>query len=550
VTQGLQAVTEPHPGAAADALERPRRLAISWYAVGVTAVTATAGAFLLHQLMAWPPHEDETLALFVGRDSLPGVVEHVTRERGGAPLHFLVAWGVAHLGFGLGGLRLMSAFFAVTSLPFLAALGSRLAGRREALVATALFAGSWLFLFHGIYGRMYSLFLAVSLLATLALIRALERNDRRSWALWILAGLATVAAHPYGVLVLAGHGLYVLSSRRDRFGAAAAAGGALLVLGTPFWLTDLVLAGRFDVGVGGGGAKLGGPLAVADYLWSAAGDATAGWRPVLFIVLALAALGLVALPRDGRRLVMCVITAPVAAFLLARLGGAAAPESRHLIFAAPFLSLAVAAGLVRITRRLPAILPLLVVGLIVAEVTWAWHRTAPLFEWEPDKRQATRAEAETWLADTSSPDDVLFGYEPLYLGAWERNPAFPKLVVPRADSTLALRVLEQRVPLGRGVWVLDASERNNVKPRLEIDPVSPTPAAAFDVRAFGPFLVIRTRQTTLTPEAYLYDAGRAMLVGRSLGIGDADINLQTIERAARTLRGYGPSLRSFSSNSR
>ena len=49
------------------------------------------GGFLLHQLMAWPPHEDETLALFVGRDSLAGVVEHVTRERGGAPLHFLVA---------------------------------------------------------------------------------------------------------------------------------------------------------------------------------------------------------------------------------------------------------------------------------------------------------------------------------------------------------------------------------------------------------------------------------------------------------------------------
>jgi Dolichyl-phosphate-mannose-protein mannosyltransferase len=525
-------------------------MAISWYAVGISAITALAGAFLLHQLMAWPPHEDETLALFVGRDSLPGVLEHVTRERGGAPLHFLVAWGVAHLGFGLGGLRFMSAVFAVASLPLLAALASRIAGRREAVVATALFAGSWLFLFHGIYGRMYSLFLALSLLATLALVRALDRNDRRSWALWILAGLAVVAAHPYGVLVLAGHGLYVVTSRRDRLGSAAAAGGTLLVLGTPFWLTDLVLAGRFDVGVGGGGAKLGGPLAIADYLWSAAGDATAGWRPVLVVILALAGLGLVTLPRDGRRLVICMVVAPVAAFLLARLGGAAAPESRHLIFAAPFLSLAVGAGLVRVTKRAPVILPLLVVGLVVAEVSWAWHRTAPLFDWEPDKRQATRAEAETWLADTAQPDDILFGYEPLYLGAWERNHAFPRLVVPRADATLALRVLERTVPLGRGVWILDASERNNVKPRLEIDPVSPAPADAFEVRAFGPFLVIRTRQTTLTPEAYLYYAARAMLVGRSLGIGDADINLQTIERASRTLRGYGPSLRSFSSNSR
>ncbi len=37
---------------------------------------------------------------------------------------------------------------------------------------------------------------------------------------------------------------------------------------------------------------------------------------------------------------------------------------------------------------------------------------------------------------------------------------------------------------------------------------------------------------------------------RELGIGDADVNLQTIERANRTLRGYGPSLRLLSSSSR
>ena len=91
--------------------------------IGVGAVAAAASGFLLHQLMAWPPHEDETLALFVGRDSLAGVVEHVTRDRGGAPLHFLFAYAVAHLGLGLGSLRLVSAVFAVASLPLIALLG-------------------------------------------------------------------------------------------------------------------------------------------------------------------------------------------------------------------------------------------------------------------------------------------------------------------------------------------------------------------------------------------------------------------------------------------
>ena len=192
-----------------------------------------------------------------------------------------------------------------------------------------------------------------------------------------------------------------------------------------------------------------------------------------------------------------------------------------------------------------------VTALVVADVAWAWHRTSPLFEWEPDARQAARAEAETWLAATSRPDDVLFGYEPLYLGAWEIGRArFPTTVVPRADDRLALGVIERGVPLGRGVWVLDASERNNVKRRLEIEQRLPDPAAPFEARAFGPFLVLRTREPVVLPETYLYLSARALLVGRSLGIGDSDINIRTVVLAARELRGYGPSLRSRSSNSR
>ena len=66
---------------------------------------------------------------------------------------------------------------------------------------------------------------------------------------------------------------------------------------------------------------------------------------------------------------------------------------------------------------------MLVAALVVAQVAWAWQRTPPLFEWEPDARQAARAEAEEWLARTSRSDDVLFGYEPLYLGAWEIGPS-------------------------------------------------------------------------------------------------------------------------------
>ena len=550
MTQGIEARTETQ--AVDTARVSVRALATEWWLwVGVSAVALAAAVFLLHQLMAWPPHEDETLALFVGRDSFPGVIEHVTQERGGAPLHFVLAWGVAHLGFGLGGLRFVSAFFAVASLPLVAALALRLGSTRAvALLATALVAPSWLFLFHGVYGRMYSLFLCCSLVCSLALLAALERGGRGRWALWVVAALVTVAAHPYAVLLLAGQGAYVLVARRDRLKEAAVAGAVVLVVGVPFWLTDLVLVDRFEVGVGGGGEKLGGPGAVARYFWRSLGDATAGWWPVMLAVLAAAVLGVVSMRGRARAFVLCSAGVTTAAFVLARLGGSAAPESRHLIFLAPLLAIAVAAGIVRLARRLPTVAVLATALLLVLEVAWAWERTPALFEWEPDARQAARAKAESWLAATTREDDVLFGYEPLYLGAWERNRSLPTAVVPRADARLALRTLERRTPLGRGVWVLDASERNNIRPSLEIERRLPDPADAFEARVFGPYLVLRTREPTVTPEAYLYYGARALLVGQALGIGDADVNIRTVVLAAREERGYGPSLRSLSSNSR
>jgi hypothetical protein len=550
MTQGIEARTEGAATAVAGASARSW-LALRWPYVGVAGVVLAATAFLLHQLMAWPPHEDETLALFTGRDSLAGVVEHVTRDRGGAPLHFLLAWVVAHLGFGLGGLRLLSAVFAIASLPLVAALGTRLADARVGFVATLVVAPSWLFLFHGVYGRMYSLFLFLSLACLLALLRALDHGGRGRWALWVATALLTVAAHPYGVLMLGGQGLYVLVARRDRIRPAALAGGLVLVLGIPFWLTDLVLAGRFDVGVGGGGAKLGGPEAVARYLWRSAGDASAGWWPVTVLAVTAAVVGVARMRRDAQALVLCSLGATLVAFLVAKLGNSAAPESRHLIFLLPLFAVSVATTVVLLGRRSLTLAVVATTALVVTQVAWAWHRSSPLFDWEPDARQAARAEAETWLASTSRPDDVLFGYEPLYLGAWERSrSSFPTTVIPRADPVLALRTLRRRAPLGRGVWVLDASERNNIRPRLEIERRLPDPAKPYEVRAFGPFLVIRTVRPVVTPKAFLYYAARALLVGQQLGIGDADVNLQTVVRAEEVERGYGPSLRSRSSNSR
>jgi hypothetical protein len=545
VTQTLEAKTGWHSEttSAEELAERRFRL-------GVGGLTCAAALFLALRLTAWPPHEDETLALFVGRHRLDDLFGVVLDERGGAPLHFLVAWIVAHLGLGLDGLRGASALFAVASVPVVAMLLRRLSDRATALVATAIVTASWMLLFHGVYGRMYSLFLLTSTLSYLALVAALEQGGGRRWTLWGLAILATVATHPYGALVLGSQGVFVLLVR-TRLRQAVIAFAAVTVLATPFWLTDLVLAGRFDVGVGGGGDRLGGPVSVVNYLAETAGDFTAGWPPTIAAVLLGAGAGSVLLWRERRQtalLAACAAGVPTIAFLAARLGSSTSPESRHLIFVLPFFALVLAVGLLRLAawRRDVAWTALAV--LLVCEVGWGWDKTPPLYTGEPSSRVAARAAASDWLARTSRPDDILFGYDPLFLGAWERRGDFPLTVVPRADVKLALSSLRKAAkPLGRGVWVFDSSDTNNFAPQPTIRLVVPQPRDEFEARTFGPFLVVRTREPTRTPAGYFRQARRAQLVGKALFLGDADVNYQTVVRAGRQLGLYTPRSRSISS---
>ena len=534
------------------------------FRLGVGACTASVLTFLLVQLTAWPPHEDETLALFVGRQSLGRLFHTVLNQRGGAPLHFCLAWIVAHAGGGLTELRLLSALFAAASVPAIAALGVRLATRPVALIATVLASGSWVLLFHGVYGRMYSLFLFTSALSYLTLLVALERGGRRRWALWVVATLLLVASHPYAALVVASQGVYVVLARR-RFHEAAWAFAAVGVLGLPMWRSDIVLAGRFDVGVGSGGQRLGSPQSVLDYLWHAAGDFTAGYESALVPLMVLAAIGVVRLTRtrpSSALLAGAVIATPTAALLIARLGSSTSPQSRHLIFVLPFFTLLVASGLEDVGRRMPRLGPVaiaaVVAALIPAEIAWGWQKTPELYRGEPSARVVGLAEAAAWVAAVARPDDVLFGYEPVYLKAWEHaRGRVSNTVVPRADAKLALKtLLRAQKPLGHGFWVFDASETTNLIRRLTIPVVLPDPPSAFEARAYGPFLVIRTRQPTVTVRRYLKLSRAVELLGEcipyagSLCIGDAGINLQTVLQAGASLDRYEEASRYRSTVSR
>ena len=229
-------------------------------------------------------------------------------------------------------------------------------------------------------------------------------------------------------------------------------------------------------------------------------------------------------------LIACAALVPLAALAIARSSGS--PETRHLIFLLPFVALPVAAGVARLGRVWG---PAALAALVVAQIAWALGQDARALRVGAERpRGGQGRRGGVSRRRRRSPNDVLFGYDPLFIQAWERNGDFPVVTLPRADADLALHnLLSLERPLGHGVWVFDASKTTNYVRSLQIPLTSPRPASAFEVRDYGPFLVIRTREPVVTPGPIPPprgpgDAGRETTVPRRRRHQPAD------DRARRT----------------
>jgi dolichyl-phosphate-mannose-protein mannosyltransferase len=516
------------------------RVSLDPHHAAVAALTGALGGFLVARIHAWPPNEDEALAFFVSGRPLPELLQTVVQERGGAPLHFLLTHLAGVVSPGLTSLRLVSVACAVASVPAIAALVGRLAGRRVGLVATILVATSWMLLFHGVFGRMYALFLLTSTLSFLALLGALERGDRLRWAAWVIATLAVVASHPFGAFVLATQAGFVLVRWRRERVSPLTAGVSLLavaVLATPLWLGYARLSERYRSAPDEDRGGLG-PTELARYVRRVLGDFSVGWTPGFLLLVAAAGLGLAVLARTRpRAAVLAAIVVPLAAFdlIVGRVFGTTQAGTRHLIFALPFFAMLVAAGLLRAVP--PRAFAVALAALVSAQLAWAWAVTPALFAEEDPVRAAARARAADWLAARARSDDVLFAFDPLYLGAWERGaPYEDATLVPRIDPGLMSSTLEDEgQELGRGVWVLDASSPDDSSERLSIAERSPGPE--FEARAFGPFLVVRTIAPVDSPAEFLDYTVRVERLGEELDVASAHDTRLAVEAALARVRG-------------
>jgi Dolichyl-phosphate-mannose-protein mannosyltransferase len=425
-----------------------RSVTASGSAIALTGLTALLCARLLPDIAGKPLHEDEAVAGLISARPLGDLLHTVVLDRGGAPLHFLLA----HLALAIDttpeSLRWLSLVFALATVPLCYDLTRRLAGRSAGLIAAALAATSQLLLVYGTFGRMYSLFAFASALAADLFVRALERPQRRELLAAAAAALLPLAVHPFGAFLFFAEAAVALWLWRGRSLRAALPVLGVGLLALPLLLTDLRLSDRYAPEAG---QDLDSGTSTRAATLHALGGA-AGGRGVAFAVFALlAAAGIFALAR--RRPTVAVFAAltiavPPVALAVASAAGIAGDRlgPRHLIFMLPLWIALVATGATYVGALLPAKPRVAVLAAIVAGATLVPSAVSDPRTIPTGTERAVAAPA-AWLATQLGPGEVLYPYSPVFLAAlpvakearaYSREPVALARAVKRTGATRAV----------------------------------------------------------------------------------------------------------------
>jgi mannosyltransferase len=243
-------------------------------------------------------------------------------------------------------LRFPSVVGAMLAAALLVVLGRKLFDRWVALVAGLVLATSPFVVEWSQQARGYTLMLALSLGATLLLLRALDRSTRGAWAVYGLAFAALVVWHPVAGLLLAPAHAVLLSQRRERvLPHGLLAGAIVLAIGVP-WAAQIAIRSTGD-GVAMDWLKFPSAEVAARAVLDVSGVAGLG--------LLLALGGLWALVRDREREVAAWLgTWALAPFALALVVSLVRPVylDRYLIVATPAFALLVGVAVMSLPRRL------------------------------------------------------------------------------------------------------------------------------------------------------------------------------------------------------
>jgi hypothetical protein len=364
------------------------------------------------------------------------VLDTVVLDRGGAPVHFVLAHLTFSLDASYASLRWLSVVLAVASVPLTFELGRRLAGLWAGLVAAAVVASSTALAIYGSFGRMYALFVFVAALFGVLFVRALDRPTTSTVAAASAAGWLLPAVHPYGAIP-AFVALVVAAVRWRRRSLGIAVPVMIAVAAAiPLVLADLRLADRASVGPGGSHA-LASPGEAWDELVAAL-SAFAGGSGVFFVfftALALAGIWLLLRERPAVAAVALSTALPPLLFVLVRTGSNPDLSPRHLFYGLPLWAAAIGVA----AARLPVVAAALIAALAVVAPASALR--------DPRDFVAASSPVSERHAIRAGPNDVLLPYASPYLR--ELPHVRRALALPHASGDDIVRTLDHaREPIG------------------------------------------------------------------------------------------------------
>jgi len=464
-------------------LERPEA-ALAGTALAVVASAAFLLARIVPDVSGKPLFDDEVVAGLTAVHPFGQLLDIVIFDRGGAPLHFLLAHLALWFDASPEALRWLSIVFALATIPVCWSLGRRLGGPVAGAVAAIVAGTSSMLAVYGSVGRMYALFAFASALAIDLFVRALDRRTPRAAFVAALAALVLPAVHPYGLVVVAVEAAVALAIWRGRPLRPALPVLALGLLLTPFVIADVRLSERFGVTASGDGS-----VAPPDFAAKQLGEALAafaggaGVLALLFFGIALAGLFVVFRSRPAVAVFALVVLAAVPILMvLARAESELVHQltPRHLMFGLPLWAALVGVGVARLVRGLP---PAAVVGAVGAVGLAAALAPGGISDPRSDANasESRLAAPAAWVEANAEEDSLLLFYSPVFLEALpaaQEGTAVPRsgrplAMVERADYpvpslVLALRLdgtlvrsrrLEERIGLGSEVgefpgWVV------------------------------------------------------------------------------------------------
>jgi mannosyltransferase len=303
-------------------------------------------------------------------------------------------------------LRFPSVLGTMLACVLLIVLGRRLFDRRVALVSALLLAASPFVVKWSQQARGYTFLMALAVLATLLLLRALESETRAAWAIYGLSLTVLIVWHPVGGFLVVPAHLVLAYQHRDRLlphGLLAAV--IVCFLAVP-WAAQIGLRST------GEGAAMN---------WLHAPSLRVALRAVLDVSgisglgLALAVLGLALLwqGRD-RSTVAWLATWAVAPFVVTLIVSLLKPVflDRYFLAAAPAFALLSGYALVHVARRArPLVLALVLAATVIG--LGHWYGLGSNGNWR----------GENWRDAVRAADRDRSHGEPLLVADWSASAA-------------------------------------------------------------------------------------------------------------------------------